>query len=47
MNHYRLLSKVPPAYQPHGILLFSGCFMFLLTTAVDAVGILVSFTDGL
>ena len=37
MNHYRLLSKVPPAYQPHGILLFSGCFMFLLTTAVGAV----------
>jgi hypothetical protein len=45
--HYRLLLKVPPAYRPHGNLLFSGCFMFLLTTEVDAVGILASFTDAL
>jgi hypothetical protein len=44
---YRLLLKVPPAYRPRGNLLFSGCFMFLLTTEVDAVGILASFTDAL
>jgi hypothetical protein len=37
MNHYRLLSRVPPAYRSHGHLLFSGCFMSLLTTAVGAV----------
>jgi hypothetical protein len=40
MNHYRLLSKVLPAYRPHGNLLFSGCSMALLTTAVDAVATL-------
>jgi hypothetical protein len=40
MNHYRLLSKVLPTYRPHGNLLFSGCSMALLTTAVDAVAIL-------
>ena len=33
----RPLSKVPPAYRPYRNLLFSGCSMPLLTTAVDAV----------
>src|SRR5215203_2781554 len=36
-DHYRPLSKVPPAYRPHRNLLFSGCSMPLLTTAIDAV----------
>jgi hypothetical protein len=39
-DHYRPLSKVPPAYRSHRNLLFSGCSMPLLTTAVDAVATL-------
>jgi hypothetical protein len=36
-DHYRPLAEVPPAYRPRANVLFSGCSMPLVTTAVDAV----------
>jgi hypothetical protein len=47
MNHYRLLSKVPPAYRPLRNMVVCRYFFLDLTLAIDAVDILASFTDGL
>src|SRR5215218_5353754 len=47
VDRYRPLSKLPSAYRPRKNVAFCGSFFLDLNPAVDAVGILTSFPDGL
>jgi hypothetical protein len=44
---YRLFLQIPPAYRLLGNLLFSRSYSWVMVAAVDAGGILASFTDAL
>jgi hypothetical protein len=44
---YRPFLRIPPAYRPSENMAFCRSFVLYPTPAVDAVGILASFTDGL